>query len=93
MRVKEVPVTQARADLSNLVNEVFYNHERITLTRHGKALAVLVSPEDARLIDSLTSTTADAHHPLQIVDTTGSRQDLGLAAHYDDPSSGPTQTQ
>jgi prevent-host-death family protein len=89
--VKEVPVTQARADLSNLVNEVVYNHERITLTRHGKALAVLVSPEDARLIDSLTSASPDAHHLLQIVDTTGSRQDLGLAAHYDDPGQGLTQ--
>lgn len=82
--MKEVPVTQARADLSNLVNEVVYNNERITLTRHGKALAVLVSPEDAQRLELMPNTSSQPAHPIQILDTTGSSHDLGLAARYEE---------
>ncbi len=39
---REIPVTQARADLAELVNRVAYSGERILLTRHGKPLAALV---------------------------------------------------
>jgi prevent-host-death family protein len=43
---REVPVTQARADLADLVSRVGYSGERILLTRHGKALAALVPVSD-----------------------------------------------
>jgi prevent-host-death family protein len=43
---REVPVTQARADLAELVSRVGYSGERILLTRHGKALAALVPVSD-----------------------------------------------
>jgi len=87
--MKEVPVTQARADLSNLVNEVVYNQERITLTRHGKALAVLVSPEDARRLEEMPDMPEPGNHAIQILDTSGSSHDFGLAARYGEQS-GPT---
>lgn len=46
----EIPVTQAREELADLVNRVAYGHERIILTRHAKPVACLVPPEDlARL--------------------------------------------
>jgi prevent-host-death family protein len=46
----EIPVTQARDELADLVSRVAYGHERIILTRHSKPVACLVSPEDlARL--------------------------------------------
>jgi prevent-host-death family protein len=46
----EIPVTQARDELAELINRVAYGHERIILTRHSKAVACLVPPEDlARL--------------------------------------------
>ena len=46
----EIPVTQAREELADLVNRVAYRHERIILTRHSKPVACLVPPEDlARL--------------------------------------------
>jgi prevent-host-death family protein len=46
----EIPVTQAREELADLVNRVAYGHERIILTRHSKPVAGLVPPEDlARL--------------------------------------------
>ena len=81
--VKEVSVTQARADLSNLVNEVAYSHERVVLTRHGKPLAVIVSAEDAKVLDGATADPS--YDPLQIVDIAGSHQHLGTAAGYEGP--------
>jgi prevent-host-death family protein len=46
----EIPVTQAREDLADLINRVAYGHERIILTRHSKPVACIVPPEDlARL--------------------------------------------
>lgn len=41
----EIPVTEARAQLSELVNRVGYGKERIILTRHGKPLVALVPAE------------------------------------------------
>ena len=46
----EIPVTQAREELAELINRVAYGHERVILTRHSKPVACLVPPEDlARL--------------------------------------------
>ena len=45
-QVKEIPVTQARAVLAELVNEVAYGRERITFTRHGKPYAAVVPLKD-----------------------------------------------
>jgi prevent-host-death family protein len=42
----EIPVTQARDQLADLINRVAYGHERIILTRHSKPVACLVPPED-----------------------------------------------
>lgn len=42
----EIPVTEARAQFSELVNRVGYGKERIVLTRHGKPLVALVPAED-----------------------------------------------
>jgi prevent-host-death family protein len=49
--VEEVPVTRARADLSDLVNRVAYGGERIALTRHGRPVAAIVSAEDLRRLE------------------------------------------
>lgn len=48
---REVPVTQARADLAELISRVGYTGERIVLTRHGKALAALVPVEDLEALE------------------------------------------
>jgi prevent-host-death family protein len=42
----EIPVTQARDELAELINRVAYGHERVILTRHSKPVACLVPPED-----------------------------------------------
>lgn len=41
-----VPLSEAKARLSELVRRVRRQHERITLTRNGEAQAVLLSAED-----------------------------------------------
>ncbi|MFL6053493.1 MAG: type II toxin-antitoxin system Phd/YefM family antitoxin [Actinoallomurus sp.] len=48
---REVPVTQARAELAELVSRVGYTGERILLTRHGKPLAALVPVEDLEALE------------------------------------------
>jgi prevent-host-death family protein len=67
----EVPVTQAREQLAELVNRVAYGHERVILTRHSKPVACIVPPEDMAWLEqrgqeriNLTSTgpgTATLH--------------------------------
>lgn len=41
----EIPVTEARAQFSELINRVGFGKERIVLTRHGKPLVALVPAE------------------------------------------------
>ncbi|WP_261556459.1 type II toxin-antitoxin system Phd/YefM family antitoxin [Frankia tisae] len=50
---RQVPVTQARGELSDLVSRVAFSGERISLTRHGKAVAALVSAEDLARLEAL----------------------------------------
>ncbi|WP_405655565.1 type II toxin-antitoxin system Phd/YefM family antitoxin [Streptomyces sp. RK9] len=49
----EIPVTQARAELADLINRVVYGNERVVVTRHGKPLVALVSADDLRRLDEL----------------------------------------
>jgi prevent-host-death family protein len=62
---QEIPVTQARDELAELINRVAYRHERIILTRHSKPVACIVPPEDLAWLEergqeriNLTSTGA-----------------------------------
>ena len=68
---QEIPVTQARDELSDLINRVAYGHERIILTRHSKPVACIVPPEDLAWLEqrgqeriNLTSTgsAVDVRH-------------------------------
>ncbi|CUW26911.1 type II toxin-antitoxin system Phd/YefM family antitoxin [Streptomyces reticuli] len=49
----EIPVTQARAELADLINRVVYGGERVVVTRHGKPLVALVSAVDLERLDAL----------------------------------------
>jgi antitoxin YefM len=46
-----VPLGQARNHLSEYVAQVARTHERITITRHGHAAAVLISADDLASIE------------------------------------------
>lgn len=48
-----VPLAEARAQLSQLIDEVVRTHERVEITRNGRRAAVLLSADD---YDSLLET-------------------------------------
>jgi prevent-host-death family protein len=48
----EIPVTQARAELADLINRVVYGGERVVVTRHGKPLVALVSASDLERLEA-----------------------------------------
>jgi prevent-host-death family protein len=86
-------VTQARDELSDLVNRVAYGHERIILTRHSKPVACIVPPEDLAWLEqrgqeriNLTSTgsVVDLRPPSPAADP------LPIAAQHQ-PSGPPGQ--
>lgn len=49
--VVDVPLGDARNELSRYVAEVERTHERVTITRHGKPAAVLISPDDLESLE------------------------------------------
>jgi prevent-host-death family protein len=49
--VTVLPFTDARNRLSELVDEVERTHERVEITRHGHAVAVLISPDDLAALE------------------------------------------
>ena len=46
-------ISEARGEFSELVNRAAYRHERVLLTRHGKAIAAIVPTEDLELLEAL----------------------------------------
>jgi prevent-host-death family protein len=47
--VKTISITEARATLADLVNEIYYGIEDYLITRRNKKLAVLIPPQRYRL--------------------------------------------
>lgn len=45
-RVKTLPLTEARKDLSKIVDEVSTLHEHVTITRQGRPAAVVMSADE-----------------------------------------------
>lgn len=70
----EIPVTQARAELAELINRVVYGGERVVLTRHGKPLVGLVSAADLERLDE-----ESAQQEEEIVSTVSTLRNLGSA--------------
>ncbi|WP_128377082.1 type II toxin-antitoxin system Phd/YefM family antitoxin [Streptomyces cavernae] len=83
----EIPVTQARAELAELINRVVYGGERVVVTRHGKPLVALVSaadlerleelekPEEEQVVSSVSSVREVAAAPRE-------RQRFGITAEH-----------
>ncbi|MFI0408987.1 type II toxin-antitoxin system Phd/YefM family antitoxin [Actinomadura sp. 3N508] len=52
-------MTEARAEFADLVNRVAYTGEPVKLTRRGRVMAALVSPEDLELLEMIRSRRLD----------------------------------
>jgi prevent-host-death family protein len=70
----EIPVTQARAELADLINRVVYGGERVVVTRHGKPLVALVSAADLERLDAL-----DGQAEEQVVSSVSKVREAGSA--------------
>ncbi|MEU7581238.1 type II toxin-antitoxin system Phd/YefM family antitoxin [Streptomyces sp. NPDC041068] len=87
----EIPVTQARAELAELINRVVYGGERVVVTRHGKPLVALVSAADLERLEALSD--ASEEQTVSTVTTIGSAtsapsepQRFGIAAEHRGPN-------
>ncbi|APY89721.1 type II toxin-antitoxin system Phd/YefM family antitoxin [Streptomyces alfalfae] len=86
----EIPVTQARAELAELINRVVYGGERVVVTRHGKPLVALVSAADLERLEGLAA--AEEQRTVSTVTSvapasppTPERQRFGIAAEHRGP--------
>ena len=50
--MSELPISEARDRLGEIVTRVEHAHERAVLTRHGKAVAAVVSMDDLRQLEA-----------------------------------------
>ena len=59
-RMKAVPLSEAKAKLSSLLDAVEGHDEEVMITRNGRAVAVLVSPADFENWKETATVRADA---------------------------------
>lgn len=96
----EIPVTQARAELAELINRVVYGEERVVVTRHGKPLVGLVSAADLERLERLEAADQEQPEPEEILSTVSGFRDahggavprearrFGIAAEHRGPAAG-----
>jgi len=78
-----MPVGDARDHLSELITEVERTHERVTVTRHGRPVAVVLSPDD---LESLEETLDILSQPGALAEIRDSADDIaaGRTVSIDD---------
>ncbi|MET8950229.1 type II toxin-antitoxin system Phd/YefM family antitoxin [Streptomyces sp. NPDC004393] len=85
----EIPVTQARSELAELINRVVYGGEHVVLTRHGKPLVALVPAADLERLESATQETDKVIGTVSVVLDASSPHSgpnqFGLVAEYGSP--------
>ena len=68
-----LPLAEIKARLSEIVDRVQEQHERIILTRNGRPAAVLMSPEDLEALEDTLDLLAD---PAALRDIERARRDI-----------------
>jgi prevent-host-death family protein len=64
-----VPFTDARNRLSELLDEVERTHDRVEITRHGHAVAVLVSPDDLAALEETVEVLSNRETMRQLAES------------------------
>lgn len=87
----EIPVTQARAELADLINRVVYGGERVVVTRHGKPLVALVSAADLERLEELQKPAEEQvvssySTVREVAPAPRERQRFGIAAEHRGPN-------
>lgn len=79
-----VSVGEARSQLSDLLNRAAYGGLRTGISRHGKVVAVLVSPEDAALLRRIKSASSDGEEGESVPPITWADVFEGLGVNLSD---------
>ena len=74
-----IPLSDARARLSELVDEAVRTHERVEITRNGRRAAVLMSADD---FDSLEETLEILSDPQAMRDIETAREELKQGIYF-----------
>lgn len=90
--VSEIPVSEARAQLSELVGRVRFGGEQFVLTRHGKGVAALVPLEALASHGSPEETPNDGPRRLELLDLRSEPDPPGEIAARMEPPSGRDPT-
>ena len=67
-----LPLAEIKAHLSEVVDRIEHQHERIVLTRNGRAAAVLMSPEDLAALEDTLDLLSD---PAAMAEIEAARRD------------------
>jgi prevent-host-death family protein len=57
--MKTLPLSEAKAHLSEIADEVIRTHERVTVTRNGREAFVILSVDDLESIEATMELLAD----------------------------------
>ncbi len=57
--METLPLSDVRSTLSSIVERVEGTHERVTITRNGRPVAVLISPEDLEALEETVDVLSD----------------------------------
>ncbi len=68
-----LPLAEIKAHLSEVVDRIEYEHERIVLTRNGRPAAVLLSPEDLAALEDTLDLLSD---PRALAEIERARSDI-----------------
>jgi prevent-host-death family protein len=69
-----LPLAEIKARLSEIVDLIEEQHERVTLTRNGRPAAVLISPEDLEALEDTLDLLSD---PKAMREIEQARTDIG----------------
>lgn len=68
-----VPLSEAKARLSQIADEVHRTHERVTVTKNGRSYLVLMSPEDLESLEATIELLGDGEAMRRVLEA---RDDL-----------------
>ena len=68
-----LPLAEIKAHLSEIVDRVEHEHDRVVLTRNGRAAAVIMSPEDLEALEDTLELLSD---PTALEEIDRARQDV-----------------
>jgi len=55
-----LPLAQIKAHLSEIVDRIEHEHDRVVLTRNGRAAAVIMSPADLEALEDTVELLSDS---------------------------------